>query len=99
MERDLESAGECSVAAEVIDDPLCEVELPIVDERVADAIADALVVVDAPHREILASRYDRRRGVPVDRAAQHHAPALVTIRRNVGSAAAEADPQWSPGTN
>ena len=99
MQRDLQPRGQALVPAEVVDHTLGEIELSIVDERVVDPVADALVVIDAPDGEALPSRHDGRRGVTIDRGAQHHATTLVAVRRNIGAAAAEADAKWGPGTD
>src|SRR5215472_19076140 len=99
MERDLESFSQLLLTTKVINDALGEVQLPIIDEWIVDAVADALVVVDTSHPEALATRYDRRGGVSIDRSAQDHTSPLVTIRWNIGSPTTETDSQRRPGPN
>ena len=99
VEDDLEAAIERLLSAEVIDHALRQVELPIVDEGVVDAVADALVVVDAADRDVLPARDDGRRGVSVDRRAEDDAPALVAVRGDVRPPAAEADAKRRPGAD
>jgi hypothetical protein len=92
VEDDLESIRHLFVAPEVIDGALGEVELTVIDEGVVEAVADALVVVDAPDREALPARNDRGGGVPVDGGAENDPATFIAVGRNVGPSAAETDP-------
>src|SRR5205823_9461928 len=78
---------------------LGEIELTVVHERVVEAIANALVIVDASDREGVLLRDDSRGGVLIDRGAQHHPSTLVAVGRHVGASATEADAKWRAGAN
>src|SRR5262249_52840195 len=99
VQSDLEPLGELLMTPKIIQHALRKIELPIVYKGVIDAIADALVVINAADDKVLAPSHNRRRGESIDGGAQHDAATLITVRRHICTTSTEADAQWRARTD
>ncbi len=99
VEADAHAAVQTEVAAEAVDDGLGEIELPVVDERLIERVANGDVVVHALDLDPVATGDERRVGVAVDRRREHRPAAFVAVGRHVCAAASETDAEGRPRTN
>ena len=97
MQADFEAGAslfQVTALAKMIDDPLRQSQLAIDDGRSREPIFNSSIVIDTCDADApRIDNPDRCRGKPIDCCGKNGAAVLFSIRRNVGTSAAKADPQ------